>query len=104
MQWTKGTTIIFDTPLPEMERGQHNGKYQGIEFRLRSDGKMFYLGTHSKVTALGLAVLGKQRIDRWKDFLNEEVDSVSVTNEEFAADVERQRLEFNGAYIDCAGR
>jgi hypothetical protein len=98
MEWVKRVTIVFDSKEPPESLGSHNGKYQAVEFRLRSDGKMYYMGKHSKVTPLGLKVFDS-REEVWTNFLAEEPETPSFTEGEFLAEVERQRVEENGAYL-----
>jgi hypothetical protein len=49
MEWVKSVMIVFDAQMPPEVRGIHNGKYQAVELRLRSDGRCFFLGRHSKL-------------------------------------------------------
>ena len=98
MKWMKSVTIVFDSTLQSEVRGDHNGKYQAVELRLRSDGKMFYLGKHSKVTPAGLKVIELCDM-RWGEMLSEEANTSLFTQEAFLADAEQRRKELNGAYL-----
>jgi putative sterol carrier protein len=98
MNWVKSVTIVFDTRVNRKMLGFHNGKYQAVELRLRSDGKCFYMGKHSKVTLDGQATFDA-REERWNRFLAEETNELSATEEEFMANAERQRQVLNGAYL-----
>lgn len=98
MEWLKSITIVFDTKEPREMLGAHNGKYQAVELRHRSDGRMFYMGKHSKVTPEGRQTFD-YREERWNKFLAEEPSTVAVTEVEFLAEAERHRTEYGGAYL-----
>jgi hypothetical protein len=98
MNWVKQVTIVFDTKEDRETLGAHNGKYQAVELRLRSDGKCFYMSKHSKVTLDALYVLDAGD-KRWDGYLNEKSDEASVTEDQFIAFAEKHRREMNGAYL-----
>jgi hypothetical protein len=98
MEWIKSVMIVHENTLGPEDRGLHNGKYQAVELRLRSDGKCFFLGMSSKVTLEGWATYS-YREERWSKFLTQESDQISFTEEEFLADAERHRKEVDGVYL-----
>jgi hypothetical protein len=59
---------------------------------------MFYIGKHSKVTPEGRQTFD-YREERWNEFLAEEPSTVAVTEVEFLAEAERQRIGYDGAYL-----
>ena len=98
MEWMKRVRIVFDTKEPREFLGDHNGKYQAFEMRLRSDGKCFYMAQFSKLCLEAIKFF-EWREERWAEFLVEEVDTESSTEQEFLADAEKKRVELNGAYL-----
>jgi hypothetical protein len=99
LKWVRSVVIVHDLlPLDRSLLGNHNGKYQAIELRLRSDGRCFYLCCHSKITMEALAVLDR-RNEQWNEFLHREIATPPATEAEFLADAERQRQQVDGAYL-----
>ena len=98
MEWAKSVMIVHENTLGPENRGLHNGKYEAEELRLRSDGKLFFMGMTSKVTLEGLATFAG-REQRWNEYLIQKSDEDMFTEEEFLAEAERHRKEVDGAYL-----
>lgn len=100
MEWVKRVMIVFDSQYDPKMIGDHNGKFQAVELRLRSDGRMFYMGKHSKVLPMKVMdLMDQQREERWNEFLAEDAILPPCTEEEFFANAEHQREELEGAYL-----
>jgi hypothetical protein len=97
-EWVKRVVIVFDSKLPE-PRGACNGKYEAVEFRLRSDGKSFYVGHHSKTCIGGISAFEGSTESLWGMCLADESSEEPLTEEQFLADVEIRRQELNGAFL-----